>query len=144
MNKAHAIRAKAFDEHVVDKIVPTHLQFVVFVPVSANTDHLEAVFDHGDDVGQADFGDFAVIVLVFKAWNVQIHLHFKQKDFFDVVCRLDTRDFVNSSLNLSWIGVLVLRIRVHIQVFAGHNTLSELVGVHGNAVRDPWALGNDA
>ena len=144
MHKAQTVGARALDEHVVDVVVAAALLFVVFLPIPTNSDNLEAVFGQCDNVGQLDSGRFAVFVLVFEAWDVQIDQLLQQKHLADVIGGLNACHFVHRGLNLARIGGCGVGFNGDVNVFAGQRALFVLVGVHRNAVREPWALRNDA
>ena len=144
MHKAQTVGSWPFDQHVVHKIVAAAAFFVVFFPVSADSDHFERVFGQRDDVWALDAGQIAVFVPVFKAFEVQIDQLLEQKHLADVVGGLNASDFVDRFLDLARIGRRGVRVQENIEVFAGQSALFVLVGVHRNAVREPWALGHDA
>ena len=144
VHKAQTVRARAFHEHVVDVVVAAALLFVVFLPIPTNSDNLEAVFGQCDDVGQLDSGRFAVFVLVFEAWDVQIDQLLQQKHLADVIGGLNARHFVHRGLDLARIGGCGVGFNGDVDVFAGQRALFVLVGVHWDAVREPRALRNDA
>ena len=126
------------------KIIAAQAFFVVFLPISTDSDDFERVLGQCDDIGQLDVGKFAVLVLVFKALEVQIDQLLKQKHLSLVIRGPNTGNFVNCLLDLACIGRRGVGIQVHIEVFTGYCALAVLVGVHCNAVREPRALRHDA
>ena len=144
MNKAQAIRTKALDQHVMHKILASAALIVAFDPISADCQHFSAGLINRYDVRKLNSGRFAVFSNVLKARNVQIYVKFQQKDLFRRSGLHYTGLFVHGIRDLAGICRRFCRLNVQIQVLPGHNTLAEVVCVHGNAVRDPWALAHDA
>ena len=101
MHKAQTIRARAFDKDVVHEIVATTLLLVLFAPVSTNSNDLERVFRQRNNIRELNPSRFAVFALVFKARQVQINQHFKQKDLAGLIRWLYARYLVNRSLDLT-------------------------------------------
>ena len=127
MNKAQAVSSRALDQHVMHKIVAARAFFVVFFPVATNSDHLKGVFCKGNYVWTLNSGRFAVFVHVLEACEVQIDQLLEQKYLTNVICGLNTGNFVDCFLNLACISRRSVGIKEHIEVFAGQSTLSVLV-----------------
>ena len=109
------------------KIVAARASFVVFFPVATNSDHLQGVFCKSNYVWTLDSGHFTVFVHVLKAFEVQIDQLLEQKYLTDVICGLNTCNFVDSFLNLTCISRRSEGIKEHIEVFAGQSALAVLV-----------------
>ena len=117
VHKAQTVGTWAFDKHVMHKIIAAQAFFVVFLPISTDSDHFERVLGQCDDIGQLDAGRFAVFVLVFKALEVQIDQLLKQKHLSLVIRGPNTGNFVNCLTNLACIGRRGIGIQEHVQVF---------------------------
>ena len=129
VHKAQTVGTWAFNKHVMHKIIAAQAFFVVFLPISTDSDHLERVLgqcdDNGlargliqrNDIGQLDAGRFAVFVLIFKALEVQIDQLLKQKHLSLVIRGPNTGNFVNCLTNLACIGRRGIGIQEHVQVF---------------------------
>ena len=144
MNKAQAIRTKALDKHVVDIIVAPTIQSVAFFPIPTHAHHLQRVFRERHNIRKLDFCRLAVLILVLKPRNLQIDLHFQQKNLFRLVRWTNANDFVRCFYNLSRIRGLLFRLKVDIPVLTSDYALAKLVRIHRNPVRNPRTLRNYA
>jgi len=61
----------------VDKVLTLEVEFISFIPVSPNSKNLTCTLLDGNDVGQGNTCDFAILVGVFVAFQIDVHMHFQ-------------------------------------------------------------------
>ena len=61
----------------MDKVLTLEVEFISFIPVSPNCKNLTRTLLHGDDVGQGNACNFAILVGVFVAFQIDVYMHFQ-------------------------------------------------------------------
>ena len=108
----------------MDKMLPFCVQFVAFIPISADSQAFAATFFDCDDVRQGNSGRFAIFIDIFKPFKVQIDVHFKD---FEPVIRLRTESHLLGNLLLNFIKGIVGFTQVNVGIEPGNLEFAHLI-----------------
>ena len=140
VQEAKAVCAGTLDEQVVDVVLLASVERIALFPVAAHANHIVGDLVDGDDVGQADACCFAVLILVLKAFQVQINLELQQRHFFFGGVWLHAIGLVDFLLDHALRGFAHGGGRCGVEVLTADNGFLVVVDRHEHAVRDARAF----
>ena len=101
MNQTKGIEPKPRNIPILNEVHPLQFQRIVLAPVPIDRQHQTTLAINSDDIRQGNTCRFAVLALIFKPFNVQFDVHFKELVAIISISLSLARQFVLTLLNLT-------------------------------------------
>ena len=80
VDEAIAIETKPGNVLVMDEVLPLEVEFVAFIPIPTNRQHLAGALLNSDHIRQRDARGLTLLVLIFVTLEVQVNVHLQHPE----------------------------------------------------------------